>query len=80
MGGGEEQEASASLKKKGEGREGSIKSQQKFDFFSYDGTPNILAQMSLLDALFATSNITLGKMIGSTISRTQCKLKHVCIY
>ena len=36
---GEEQEASALLSKKG-GREGSIESQQKFDFFSYDGTPN----------------------------------------
>ena len=35
---GEEQEASALLSKKG-GREGSIESQQKFDFFSYDGNP-----------------------------------------
>ena len=35
---GEEQEASALLSKKG-GREGSIESQQKFDFFSYDDTP-----------------------------------------
>ena len=36
---GEEQEALALLNKKG-GREGSIESQQKFDFFSYDDTPN----------------------------------------
>ena len=36
---GEEQEALALLSKKGE-REGSIESQQKFDFFSYDDTPN----------------------------------------
>ena len=35
---GEEQEASALLSKKG-GREGSIESQQKFDFLSYDDTP-----------------------------------------
>ena len=34
---GEEQEASALLSKKG-GVEGSIESQQKFDFFSYDDT------------------------------------------
>ena len=38
-GGGEEQEASALLSKKEGGREGSIESQQKFDFFSYDSTP-----------------------------------------
>ena len=37
---GEEQEASALLSKKGEGREGSIESQQKFDFFCYDIMPN----------------------------------------
>ena len=37
---GEEQEASALLSKK-RGREGSIESQQKFDFFCYDDTPNI---------------------------------------
>ena len=36
---GEEQEASALLSKN-RGREGSIESQQKFDFFSYDVTPN----------------------------------------
>ena len=36
-GGGEEQEALALLSKKG-GREGSIESQQKFDFLSYDDT------------------------------------------
>ena len=35
---GEEQEASALLRKK-RGREGSIESQQKFDFFSYDDMP-----------------------------------------
>ena len=35
---GEEQEASA-LESKNRGREGSIKSQQKFDFFCYDITP-----------------------------------------
>ena len=34
----EEQEASALLSKK-RGREGSIESQQKFDFFCYDDTP-----------------------------------------
>ena len=34
--GWEEQEASALLSKKGLGREGSIESQQKFDFFCYD--------------------------------------------
>ena len=42
LGGGkgwEEQEASALLSKKGVGREGSIESQQKFDFFCYDITP-----------------------------------------
>ena len=40
MGGGdEEQEALALLSKKGWGREGSIESQQKFDFFSYDNMP-----------------------------------------
>ena len=38
--GGEEQEALTLLSKKG-GKEGSIESQQKFDFFSYDGTPNL---------------------------------------
>ena len=38
-GGGKEQEASPLLSKKG-GREGSVESQQKFDFFSYDDTPN----------------------------------------
>ena len=38
-GGGEEQEASALLSKK-KGMEGSIKSQQKFDFFCYDIMPN----------------------------------------
>ena len=32
---GEEQETSALLSKKGEGREGSIESQQKFDFFCF---------------------------------------------
>ena len=37
--GGEEQETSALLSKKGEGREGSIESQQKFDFFCYDIMP-----------------------------------------
>ena len=37
--GWEEQEASDLLSKKGEGRKGSIESQQKFDFFSYDDTP-----------------------------------------
>ena len=37
--GWEEQEASALLSKKGLGREGSIESQQKFDFFCYDITP-----------------------------------------
>ena len=36
---GEEQEALALLSKKGVGREGSIESQQKFDFFCYDITP-----------------------------------------
>ena len=36
---GEEQEALALLSKKG-GKEGSIESQQEFDFFSYDGMPN----------------------------------------
>ena len=36
---GEEQRAMALISKKG-GREGSIESQQKFDFFSYDITPN----------------------------------------
>ena len=35
----EEQEASALLSKNGGGREGSIESQQKFDFFCYDITP-----------------------------------------
>ena len=35
--GGEEQEASALQSKKG--GEGSIESQKKFDFFSYDDTP-----------------------------------------
>ena len=34
----EDQEALALLSKKG-GREGSIESQQKFDFFCYDDTP-----------------------------------------
>ena len=38
--GWEEQEALALLRKKGVGREGSIESQQKFDFFCYDITPN----------------------------------------
>ena len=38
-GGLEEQEASALLSKKGVGREVSIESQQKFDFFCYDNTP-----------------------------------------
>ena len=38
--GWEEQEALALLSKKGVGREGSIVSQQKFDFFCYDITPN----------------------------------------
>ena len=37
-GGGEEQEASALLRKKG-GKEGSIESQQKFDYFRLDDTP-----------------------------------------
>ena len=37
--GGDEQEALALLSKKGVGREGSIESQQKFDFFCYDITP-----------------------------------------
>ena len=37
--GWEEQEASALLSKKGVGREGSIESQQKFDFFCNDITP-----------------------------------------
>ena len=41
-GGGEEQEASALLSKKGVWREGSIESQQKFDFFCYDVTPYCL--------------------------------------
>ena len=36
---GKEQKALASLCKKEVGREGSIESQQKFDFFSYDDTP-----------------------------------------
>ena len=38
-GGREEQEASALLSKK-RGREGSIESQQKLDFFCHDITPN----------------------------------------
>ena len=42
LGGGEEQEASALLSKKGVGREVSIESQQKFDFFCYDVTPYCL--------------------------------------
>ena len=40
-GGGEEQGALALLSKKRGEREGAIEIQQKFDFFSYDGTPNI---------------------------------------
>ena len=38
---GEEQEASALLSKKEGGREGSIESQQKFDFFKYDSTTKL---------------------------------------
>ena len=41
-GGWEEQEALALLSKKGVGREGSIESQQKFDFFCYDIMPKTL--------------------------------------
>ena len=37
--GGKMQEATALLSKKKGGREGSIESQQKFDFFSYDFSP-----------------------------------------
>ena len=39
--GWEEQEALALLSKKGVWREGSVESQQKFDFFCYDITPYI---------------------------------------
>ena len=42
-GGGKEQEASALLSKKEVGREESIKSQQKFDFFCHNITPNCRA-------------------------------------
>ena len=45
--GGEEQEASALLSKKGV-REGSIESQQKFDFFSYDDTPSSIKETATL--------------------------------
>ena len=41
--GGEEQEALALLRKK---VEGSIESQQKFDFFSYDDTPKDVCMYS----------------------------------
>ena len=50
--GGEEQEASAFLSKK-RGREGSIESQQKFDFFSYDFT-----KTKTKSRLNKTSNVT----------------------
>ena len=44
--GGEEQQASALLSKKG-GRKGSTESQQKFDFLSYDDTPKVDIDRSL---------------------------------
>ena len=49
-GGGEEQEALALLSKKGVGREGSIESQQKLDFFCYDFTPYHLTTLFQIDA------------------------------
>ena len=46
----EEQEASALLSKNG-GREGSIESQHKFEFFSCDFTPKTISTLALI--LFA---------------------------
>ena len=40
-GGGWEEQGASALLKKGE-RDGSLESQQKFDFFSYDFTPYLL--------------------------------------
>ena len=47
-GGREEHEALVLLSKK-RGREGSIESQQKFDFFSYDDTPNPVTKQVLFE-------------------------------
>ena len=39
------------------GREGSIESQQKFDFFSYDGTPKINTNFTLITILQFEKNV-----------------------
>ena len=58
-GGWEEQEASALLSKEEGEREGSTESQQKFDFFRYDGTPKTWIIIFQIHKIFDFKSLSL---------------------